>query len=143
MPDMRTLNLERFGISKNRYREMKAFCLQYPEWKEKLSCLQDLKGMANGEAVQSGTLGNPTEAAALACMEYSERIGYVESSLEMATGSDRIMYNALLKNITKNMSFEQISPPVSRTVFFEIRTAFFVNLNRKLQYGLKGHEKML
>ena len=37
MGSVRSLNQNKYGISKNRFRELYYWCLQYKEWKEELN----------------------------------------------------------------------------------------------------------
>lgn len=46
MSDRKDVDLSCYGISSNRYRQLKYFCLQYPEWQQELkniNLLQDVK----------------------------------------------------------------------------------------------------
>lgn len=131
MPNRRRLNLEKYGITQRRYEEMRAFCLQYPEWQEKLKDIRSLRGVSTDrEVVQSGMVGNPTEKAALSSMIYTQKIEAVERALKTVVGDEQGIYEPMLLNITRGVRYENINIPISRKNFFMYRTAFFVNLDK-------------
>lgn len=125
------LKLERYGISKYRYNELRAFCLQYPEWQAALKDIRSLSGVAtDGEAVQGGTVGHPTESAALRSIRYTEKMRVVEQALKQTVGEDKNIYYPLLQSFTRGIRYENLNIPISRPTYFNFRTAFFVNLDK-------------
>ena len=125
------LKLERYGISKQRYSELRAFCLQYPERQTALKDIRSLSGVAtDGEAVQGGKIGNPTESAALRAAQYTEKMRIVEKALSQTVGEDKNIYAPLLLSFTRGIRYENLNIPISRATYFDYRKAFFVNLDK-------------
>lgn len=123
------LALKRYEISKERYRELKYFCLQYEEWKKQLSSLasvkpQQLTGMPNGK----NRISNPTADAAVKRSELTEKCALVEQS---AIEADAELYPYLLKSVTQGIPYEYINAPCGRRRFYEMRRRFFFFLSKK------------
>ncbi len=120
MSKQRDLNLLDYDISRNRYRELKYFCLQYDEKKQKLN---QLCKMPLSEY--------PSKAVS------SENINYKKKSLEKdiyiiekaALMADSSLYEYLLKSVTNEVKYQYIDIPVSRAVFYRKKKKFFKILN--------------
>ncbi len=131
MGNRRRLNLEKYGISQQRYAEMRAFCLQYPEWQAALNDIRSISAVnTSNEAVQSGSVGNPTEMAAIRALQYSKKIDAVERALKTVVGDEKNIYEPILLSLTRKIKYENLDIPISRKNFFMYRTAFFVNLDK-------------
>lgn len=123
------LALKRYEISKERYRELKYFCLQYEEWKKQLSSLasvkpQQLTGMPNGK----NRISNPTADAAVKRSELTEKCALVEQS---AIEADAELYPYLLKSVTQGIPYEYMNVPCCRQKFYNARRKFFYKLSQK------------
>lgn len=131
MGNRRRLNLEKYGISQQRYAEMRAFCLQYPEWQAALRDIRNITAVnTSNEAVQSGSVGNPTESAAIRALQYSKKIDAVERALKTVVGDEKNIYEPMLHSLTNRVKYENLDIPIGRQAFFQYRTAFFVNLDK-------------
>lgn len=133
MSNKRRLNLERYGVSRQRYNELRAFCLQYPEWQAKLRDIHSLSGVStDGEAVQGGKTGQPTESKALQSLRYIEKMNAVERALKQAVGDETNLYAPMLASLTRKIRYENLNIPISKQTYFNFRTAFFVNLDKEI-----------
>lgn len=133
MSNKRRLNLERYGVSQQRYNELRAICLQYPEWQAKLRDIHSLSGVSTDrEAVQGGKIGQPTESKALQAIRYTEKMNAVERALKQAVGDETNLYAPMLASLTRKVRYENLNIPLGRRSFFEYRTAFFVNLDKEI-----------
>lgn len=133
MGNRRRLNLEKYGISQQRYAEMRAFCLQYPEWQAALRDIRNITAVnTSNEAVQSGSVGNTTESAAIRALQYSKKIDAVERALKTVVGDEKNIYEPMLRSLTHGIRYDNLDIPVSRDTYFQYRTAFFVNLDKVL-----------
>lgn len=124
----RDLSLDKFNISKHRYRELCNFCLQYPEWLEqKRDCYglstRNMTGMPNG----SGT-SDPTAARAGKAYRLGENIELVEQTAIEACGT---LYPWILKAVTQGFSWDVLQPPCGRVQFYQARRKFFFLLSLK------------
>ena len=120
------ISLDAFGISKNAYDELKAFCLQYEEKKEKLQDAFSVRGI-NLSGMPHGTgAGNPTERAAEIALKYQADIDLIDSTARRA--DPEIKKYILLNATTKDNPFSELqkkglSVPEKR--FNEARRKFF------------------
>lgn len=130
MPNKRRLNLQRYGISENRYDELKAFCRQYPEWQQKIREARELSGIAQNEGISSGKVGNQTEQAALRALKYMDKVDAVHRAMRAAVGNNEVLFVPMLRSVTEGVRYENLNIAMSRTSYFEMRTAFFVNLDK-------------
>lgn len=92
-----------YEISKNEYRELKYFCLRYPEMKKQL------------KATDSGS-----EKALRLC--YS--LGQIDHALELTTENE-VVRSHLLRSVTENINYDLLDIPMGRRQFYELRRKFF------------------
>ena len=112
MTKERDVSLKRYGVSKNRYRELKYFCRQYGEKKKRL---RDLSG--------KGFLPADGDAA-----EERERL---REELALLEETDREVSSYLLKAVTEDRSFYSLGVPMSSAAFYKRKQAFFGRLDEK------------
>lgn len=125
------INLEKFGISAHRRDELVSFTLQYPEWQARLRELRAVKALRNeGDAVQGGQIGNPTEAVAMQTTQYVGKVDAVERSVLKAVGKNESLYAALLRAVTQGLSYEAAQFPGGRALYYSLCAAYYVNLDR-------------
>lgn len=129
MPNQKDLNLEKYEISKYRYRELKNFCLQYNEKKQQLAALRGLGAVIYNDEPHGSEISNPTAAKAERAQQLVQDIEMIEQT---AMEVDSVNYHSLLANVTNtNMSYEYIGPSCSRRQFYQARRMFFFLLNKK------------
>lgn len=124
MKKLRETTWEDYGISRHRYLELKAFCLQYDEKKNKIS--------RNRHQLNSGKL---TEYDL-----YQQDVRMIEAA---AVEANPFISEYILKSVTKDAPFEQIEYdaehgriPSGKTDFYAIRRCFYDCLN-KMQMAAK------
>lgn len=119
----------RYWLSKHRYYELKHFCLQYPEWKQAYRDLDGLptKSASLCECGNSGSVSDPTAVYAEARIFYRERIGLVEKAAEQAAGD---LVKLMLRAVTEGISYERISPPCCKEVWYTAYRRFFWLLDK-------------
>lgn len=134
---LRDMTWEDYGISKYRYKELKAFCQQYDEKKNKIqyglpSAKQD--GMPRG----SGPVGSPVEQQAIENTLYMRDIRMIE---EAAVQTNPAIWKYILKSVTQDLSYEFVMYDaelgrisVGQTEFYAYRKLFYHYLN-KLKLG--------
>lgn len=137
---LRDMTWDDYGISKNRYKELKAFCLQYNEKKNKLqyglpSGKQD--GMPGG----SRSAKSPVEQQAIENSVYLTDIRMIE---EAAVRTDPTIWRYILKSVTQDLKYEFIvydkelgKIPMCRSDFYGARKKFYYILHKmKLEHKL-------
>lgn len=128
------LHMERYGIGPERMRELAAVCRQYPSL---LRALNDVRqGVKDGPEKGGGPgriHGDPTasRAARAADSWARRRVRIIERAAEAAGG--RGLSKALLRNVTRGLSWERLGPPCGRRQFYEARRRFFLELDERLK----------
>lgn len=121
-------NKNTYYISRHRYYELKHFCLQYPEWKQ---AYRDLDGLPSRsgmtEHVSGGRVPKPTEIYAEARIFYRERMELVEIAAVQASGD---LSPLMLRAVTEEISYEHISPPCCKEVWYAAYRRFFWLLDK-------------
>ena len=99
MSNKRDLNLEEFGISLSRYRELYYFCQQYREKKEELQrCYSVTSEPTSKRSENTHMLTNFAEQQTDKTNKLSRDIGLIEQTAQEAVGG---LYHFILKNVTE------------------------------------------
>lgn len=100
----------KYWISKNRYYELKYFCLQYNEWKDICNALDEY-----------------STAKAL----YLEQMSMVE---EAAKKADELLFDFIMKAVTQGITYTELytqyNIPCSRGTYYDRYRRFFWLLNQ-------------
>lgn len=126
---------KKYNISKNRFRELYYYSLQYQEWKDELKYKYDTSKAININGLSSKySNSNITEDAAVKCEELSHKIATVESAARLA---DPDLYKYILKAVTtENINYSYLSSvmniPCSKNTFYAKRRKFYWILSQKL-----------
>lgn len=129
LPNQKDLNLEKYEISKYRYRELKNFCLQYDEKKQRLATLRGLGAVTYSNEPHGSGVSDPTATKAERAQQLARDIELIEQT---AMEVDSINYKSLIANVTSsNMPYEYLSPHCGRQQFYSNRKKFFSILNKK------------
>lgn len=135
---LRDMTWDDYGISRNRYKELKAFCLQYEEKKEKIR--YGISSAKNKGLPGGSYPGSPTEAQAVSNAMNERDCRMIE---EAAVKANPDICKQLLKSVTQNLSYEFIEYDgergrikVCRTDFYGYRRLFYSILN-KMKNGYK------
>lgn len=134
MGKVRTLNTK-YGISKNRFKELYYWCLQYNEWKDELKYKTDtVKAIeAHDMPGGSGSIGSPTERLAMRRSKLEENCRLIEQT---AIETDPDLYQYILKAVTdEGITYRYLSLimgiPCSQNTYYERRRKFYWLLNQK------------
>jgi len=118
-----------YKLSKNRYRELRYFCKQYYEWKDKLKKLSyDLKSYELTSLPKSSNINKPTELLATEKADLEQKIEIVEQAAKEA---NPILYQDILKNVVQGIPFRYLNVPCGLRYFYKIRNTFFGILDKK------------
>lgn len=132
-----TLNLDKYGISSEAYKELRSFCLQYNEKKTKLNNAYSLRspnlsGMPHG----SGT-SDPTARAAEVAEKYRKDIELIEKT---AKEVDPDLADFLIKNVTTTKYSITV---LKTTCGMSIGESQFKNKRRLFFYLLAQKKQMI
>lgn len=131
----RTATLGKYGISRERRKELYAFCRQYSEWKEKLEVLgmfpkaQCIDGMP---FARTNSVHDVTADAAIKRASLEEKIKLIEDTAKEAAPD---MWQLLIKNVCYGKNFyylrDVIGAPISQSAFADRRKYFMILLNER------------
>ena len=126
---MRTwkLKLDKYGIQRDLYDELKAFCRQYGAKRERLRAVHSgFNDLSNDGMPRGSGVSDPTFNRALRAQKLSADIEVIERSI--AEACEPGVRKAMLLNVAFNVRFEDLPVPISRGKFFEERRLFFFRL---------------
>ena len=120
----------KYWIPKFRYLELKNFCFQYPEWKQQLASITEIRAVFPKSSL--GNFSNPTEQNALCRDRLESNINLIDSTAKEA---DSYLAPWIIKGATEGYSFDylhlQISMPASRDTYYDRYRRFFWLLDQK------------
>lgn len=122
----------RYWIEKNRYYELKYFCLQYQTWKRRYEELDGFSGRSIDEIVYSrlNNIANPTHRTAEERSLCLERLEVIEKA---AIKADPYLASYILKAVTEGLSYtylkSRLEIPCSRDTYYDRYRRFFWLLN--------------
>jgi len=135
MADKKDIKVQ--SLSKNRYRELKYFCMQYQKWIEELRSINyNLQSYKVNDLPKSNNINKPTERLAIKKTDLERKIKIVEQT---AIEASPIIYQELLINITQGISYEYLNVPYSKSQFYKIRKVFFDLLSKKIKDETFNH----
>ena len=114
-------------IGKERFYELQHFCRQYPEWRREYLSLDGLMSSGILEQRHDESPANPVEKCAEQRLYFRARMEMVENAA-MSAGGD--LGGMLLKAVTEGLSYEAVSPPCCREVWYTAYRRFFYLLDK-------------
>lgn len=123
---LREMTWEDYGISRHRYEELRAFCLQYEEKKSKIQ-----RGLSavSYDAVPGAGGGKPTEKAAIRNATYQKDCEMIEQA---AIAASPEIYTYIIKSVTNGLPYEFVEYdaqngkiPMGKTEFYARRKLFY------------------
>lgn len=128
---LRGMTWDDYGISRNRYKELKAFCMQYDEKKSKIR--YGLSSVQADGVPGSNYKESPVEKQAVQNSTYLQDVRMIE---EAAIRADPGVWKYILKSATLGLSYEYIEYddelgkiPMCRKDFYGTRKLFYSILN--------------
>lgn len=122
----RDLSMEKYGISKEKYRELMYFCMQYDSMKKSVE--YGLRSIAGGGSAGRKTDRSQTESQAMRNEKYIQEIRMIEDAAREADGE---LYPYILKAVTSGTSYDYMDVPAGRRKFYEARRKFFYILSKR------------
>lgn len=127
MSNVRDLRLDKYGISQNRYRELKYFCKQYREKQAQLASITEISS-PKSDYICGGSKSDKTANTAI-------RLADIKSDLEMieqaAADTDTILGHYIIFNVADDVPFKYLNAPCGRRYFYEMRRKFFYILSKR------------
>ncbi|MBQ2706410.1 MAG: hypothetical protein IJF60_06305 [Agathobacter sp.] len=132
----RFLNLEEYGISRKRYKELAGFCEQYPEWKRELAMKDSaikssqLTGMPVARKITDTTGDLAVRRAIL-----QEKCRLIE---DVAREASEELYEYIIKSVCYEVTVAHLisyyEMPCGQAAFCDVRRYFFYLLSQRKQY---------
>lgn len=122
----------KYWVSKNRFYELKYFCLQYPVWKKQYEEIDGLYGRTIDSVYSRlNTPSDPTAKTVEIRSKYLQRMEVVEqASIE----ADPYLASYILKAVTEGLSYTYLKArleiPCSRDTYYDRYRRFFWILDR-------------
>ncbi len=133
---MRTykITLEKYGISRAAYEELRGFCLQYKEKKAKIEDAISLKSPSFSGMPHGSGISDPTAKAGEAIAKWQEDIDLIEST---AKEVDEFFAPWIIKSVTEDVPIwcliTKYGLPSAEKVFAKKRRQFYYLLAVKKQ----------
>lgn len=127
---MRDNGIKKAGISQWRYRELKAFCMQYDEKKHEAQQLLGLHAHQLEDTSGRKDAMNKAALTATRCEQLLRECEIIEQAAHEAEPGSR---DAIIKNVTQGIRFEESCYYGERTSFYRARERFFIILDRALR----------
>jgi len=126
------------GITVERLRELKSYCLQYPDYKRQIANAR--AGLLDHPARQSGAWRRPdptgNAAIAIAGHPAQRRAAIIENCVNHV--AEPTVAAALLKNVTEDVDYYKLRPPCGPNQFYVTRQLFFIRLDEMLWFIENG-----
>lgn len=116
MANQRKLRLQRFGITEARYDELSALCRQYDEWTRKIRTICRIENMTDNQNAELRKLKSKKDA--------------FDEAMRVTVTDEHALEKPLFEYLVHKKRFESLNIPMDKKVFYEFRTAFFVNFDK-------------
>lgn len=128
MGSTRDLNLSKYKISDNKYRELKYYCLQYQEWKKEISSSSDAVKSPDISGSHGGKIGDSTGSLAIKRVELKKKCETIEQA---AAEANSFIAKWIIESVTTGIAYSYLNVPCGRRQFYEARKKFFFLLSYK------------
>lgn len=121
----------RYWISRQRFHELRHFCLQYGEWAKAYAELDGYPAQSYSTEVRSPQPGDPTERIAERKLYFQYRMELVKKA---ARATDPVIGPYLFKAVTHGYSYEHLRTkdgiPCCKNVYYDLYRKFFWLLDK-------------
>ena len=121
------------GLSKHRYYELLHWCLQYPEWEDRIRKIKFLPEVLKNSTRKSKWIANrSTEDLGSVLADLTANRSLVERVCNEASSE---LYPWLLMAVTRGTSFNELKMvhglPCEKDMFYDRRRRFFILLDKE------------
>ena len=120
-----------YHISKHRYYELKHFCLQYPEWKERLNDISLIKSSYLDPTLVRTEIYKPVEDLVDRRLIFEDRI---KTLVDSAKETDEFLWKYILIGVTEGKSFDILRLnhrlPTYKDEYYRMYRKFFYILDK-------------
>lgn len=123
----------KYWIDKNRFYELKYFCLQYPLWKHAYEALDGIRIASYG--LTGSTSNLPGDITSMCVEERSRYLDRMQAVERAAMETDPYLASYILKAVTEGLSFNYLKArleiPCSRDMYYDRYRKFFWLLDKE------------
>lgn len=150
MPNKRNLSLKKYGISVHRFEELKGFCLQYDEWRDKLKYEADavkspqITGMpfVGGISDSTANLAMRREILFRNCQVVEQTMIQAITTLKKGSSKELLwngdfeeLYPHMMKAVTnEDVNFDYLDMvmniPIGKDAYYQFRRYFYFLLDK-------------
>ena len=132
----RNLNLEKYGISGKRYKELCGFCEQYPEWKKLIQYNTNaLKSVEITDMPTSHGNSDQTGNLAIKRAEAKEKCNLIEQTADEASKEfGKYIIKSVCFEVPVNYLIQCDEMHLSKSAFYELRRYFFYLLDKNKKF---------
>lgn len=116
----------KYYIPKNRYYELKYFCLQYPQWKKRQAEIDGLARRSNSNGKKQLEYVDSTYTGVAVRSYYTDNIRMLENATKL---SDPVLSEYILLGVTRGLSYNtlrmQYMIPCGRDMYYDRYRRFF------------------
>lgn len=130
---MNKRKLDGYEISSKRYKELCAFCEQYPEWKEKLKNENFIQGVRYDDSPKPSNHDNSDTTAkhAIKMLKFKRNCELIEKIAKQANPD---LWEYIIKSACYEATYKFLKGydeiPIERSAFFEYKRYFFYLLDK-------------
>lgn len=128
----RNLNLEKYGISGKRYKELCGFCEQYPEWINELKFKNDT--VRSVEITDMPICHNNSDATGNLAVKRAELESKCKLIEETANQAGKDLSKYIIKSVCYEVPVTYLiaceEMPIGKSAFYEMRRHFFYLLDK-------------
>lgn len=143
MPNRRDIKLDDYGISKRRYQELRAFCLQYNEWRDELKYeTNSVKAQQMTGMPFVGGISNTTQDIAIRRENLVQKCHVVERTMIKAIttlkkgNTNKLLYDGDYQDIYDHMMKAVTIEDINYTYLFEVMN---IKIGRDSYYKLRRY----
>lgn len=132
---MNSRNIRKYKLSRDRFRQLYYFCLQYHSWQQELKEISELNAVNVDGMPHGSTVGAPTERLAIKRAEIHNKINIVEKCAHEAGGKH--LYRAILLGVTvQNCTYNWLRlngyAYCGKNQYYEARKYFYYLLDKEI-----------
>lgn len=134
MGKIRPLNHSKYGIGKNRFKELYYWCLQYDEWKDELKYKTDtVKSIEITDMPVAHNGGDATQQLAIRRVQLAKNCELIERTV---LDADQDLYQYLLKAVTsEDVTYRYLKMimriPCGKKMYYDRRRKFYWLLDQR------------
>ncbi len=122
----------KYYISKERYYELKHFCLQYPEWEKKVAAISLLKATRTDGSGIKTDFKKPVEIIVEQKLVFEDRMKLVANC---AKAADPFLWAYIFRGVTEGKSYDMIRVktyiPCCKEEYYRAYRKFFYILDKE------------